>query len=166
MFLFNVYRSLVNLILDPLSPTHVCQTKAQSHNPSFLTVQPSTFSSQVEKVIWGMSACMLAHTQRNWDVEDSSRSSGPSALICWNPWKPWPGLSEGLNCASSYIHAAFSHPNISAIFKGPGKLYVFHLTSGIRVPMIVACLGFFFLPQRHKAGGICLCEMPNTLFVL
>lgn len=60
------------------------------------------------------------------------------------------GLSEGLNCASCYIHAAFSHPNISALFKGPGNssshrtatLYVFHLASGVHVPTIVVQLVF------------------------
>lgn len=52
------------------------------------------------------------------------------------------------------LHSAFSQPTISAIFKGnPSahctvKLYVFHLTSGVHGPAIVACLSFLFLPLK------------------
>ncbi len=124
----NVFRGLLNLILDQLLPSHVCQTEAEPHFFSLpLTVQPSTFCSELEKALslqslWGMSACM--HTLTRWESGMWRAPADPqacSALIWTNPWKPWPGLSKGLHCASSYIHAAFSHSTISATFKGPGN---------------------------------------------
>lgn len=46
----NVFRGLLNVILDQLSPCHVCQTEAEPHLfSSPLTVQPSTFCSELEK---------------------------------------------------------------------------------------------------------------------
>lgn len=142
--------SHMNSILHRL-PTPVNQNKDNSIFAFSWTYSPSCL--QVVKVTWGQSARISGHVQRNWDVEDSSRSQGHSALICWNSWKIWLGFSVCLNCASFYIHAPCCHPNISVIFKGLGILYVFHLTSSIHMPMTTVCFNFFFLPQRHKVMG-------------
>lgn len=82
------------------------------------------------------------------------------------------GLSEGLNCANCYIHRAFSHPHISALFKGPGNssahrtaaLCVSHLTFCVHVPPIA--IKAPPPPRDIQQGGFCFCEVPKTLFVL
>lgn len=68
--------------------THnVCQTKEQPHFSSFLTVQPSTFCSELEKVLnlqplWGMSTCLhtLTHSHTHWETEMWKAPADPQAL--------------------------------------------------------------------------------------
>ena len=175
----SLFRSLVNLILDPLSPRLSVRPK---HNPTLAL--PLLHTPQNWKEISTLrQVCLHAHAhahtlacRQNWDVQGSSRSSGPSALIWTNPWKPWPGPSEGLHRASSYIYAAFSHPAISRIFRGPGnpsahsRVKSWSISLDVRcahVPAIVARSSFFILPPKTYSGVECVfCAMPGRLFVL
>lgn len=76
------------------------------------------------------------------------------------------GLSEGLNCANCYIHRAFPHPHISALFRGPGNssahrtaaLCVFLLTFVVHVPTIAVKASFSPL-ETYSRGDFC--EVPK-----
>lgn len=106
------------------------------------------------------SACMHTLTQGSWDVEGSSRSSGLFSSH----------LDKSLEAMAWDTFKLYSLISSSA-FKGPGnpfahskKLYVFHLTSGIHMPTIAACISLFFLHKTHTTGqNVSLCYAKHTI---
>lgn len=142
--------------------THPCLSN-WSWSPLLpLTLQPSTFSSEREKVLRLRSPVRqhaLKQTHTHGGAEMWRASVDPqacSALIWTNPREPRPGLSEGPRCASSRHSCrllSFHHRHLiwgtrKSIGSQYGKkLYVFCFSSGIHMPMIAGRVS-----STHAAG--------------
>lgn len=95
----------------------------------------------------------------------------PFQLHIWtHPWQPWPVLSEDPYCASSDIHAAFSHSIISVIFKKDQKKTSSH--NGLHVKTICITLDilyphsniYYFRSLKDvQQGKMCPCTLPNPI---